>query len=210
MDTEAETMSHPTRVQWTDYLYDECEPAEEARLAEHLNDCPECRRILESWRSALGELDAYVAAAPARRRPWLARLRRWAAAAAVLLAVGYGLGRAAAPDAEALRMQIEPAMRAQWQADLAAAREELTRESEERALATLDTARSAAASLIAGYARAFDNVRRSDLRTLAAATEQELRRTRWQLANAVAGAQPASSIWTTPESPNTKEAGSEG
>ena len=202
-------MSHPTREQWTDYLYGECEPAEEARLTEHLETCPECRRAVDSWRGVMGGLDAYQVAAPARRRAWLPRLARWAAAAAVLIAFGYGLGRAAGPDTEELRAHVESAMRARWQADLAAAREELTRESEERARLTLETARSAAASLVAEYVQAFDNVRRSDLLALAAATGEELLRTRRQLA-AVVRTGLASPARAAPDSSELGEGGNEG
>lgn len=211
-------MNHPTREQWMDYVYGECEPGEQARFAEHLDGCSECRRAVASWRGVLGELDAYQVTEPARRRAWMPRLARWAAAAAVVIAIGYGLGRASAPDADALRAQIEPAvreavgrdMRAEWQADLAVARAELSREADERALRTLGTANFAAASLIAEYVEAFDNVRRSDLLALATVTEQELRRTRWQLAGAVARARPASSPSTMPESPAVEEGGNEG
>jgi len=218
MDTEAKPINHPTREKWMDYLYGECEPDDQARLGEHLDACPDCRREVTSWRGVLGELDTYAVAKPVRRRTWVPRLARWAVAAAVLIAVGYGLGRAPATDVQALRAQIEPAlreavarqMRAEWQADLAAARAELSREADERALWTLSTANSVAASLMAEYVEAFDNVRRSDLLALATVTEQELRRTRWQLAGAVARARPASSPWTMPESPAVEEGGNEG
>ena len=45
-----------------------------------------------------------------------------------------------------------------------------------------------------GHRQAFDNVRRSDLLALARVTDQELRRTRWQVSNALAYARPDSGV----------------
>lgn len=88
------------------YLYDDCEPAEQERVAAHLAVCGRCAAEVESLRSLRGSLEAWdVPALPsgirvvserdARRRPWpqLALRPAWglAAAAGVLLGVGLAL-----------------------------------------------------------------------------------------------------------------------
>ena len=88
------------------YLYDDCEPAEQERVAAHLAVCGRCAAEVESLRSLRGSLEAWdVPALPsgirvvserdARRRPWpqFALRPAWglAAAAGVLLGVGLAL-----------------------------------------------------------------------------------------------------------------------
>lgn len=115
-------MAHPTHEQWMDYLYGETPPARRAELDRHLESCAECRAQVAEWRSAMQALDAWqLPAAPARpkvapARPWW----QWAAAAVVVLGVGFGLGRLAAPgvDVAALRAQLEPQLRQQAKRDL--------------------------------------------------------------------------------------------
>lgn len=88
------------------YLYDDCEPAEQERVAAHLAVCGRCAAEAESLRSLRGSLGAWdVPALPsgirvvperdARRRAWpqFALRPAWglAAAAGVLLGVGLAL-----------------------------------------------------------------------------------------------------------------------
>ena len=88
------------------YLYDDCEPAEQERVAAHLAVCARCAAEVESLRSLRGSLEAWDVPAPpsgirvvserdARRRPWqqFALRPAWglAAAAGVLLGVGLAL-----------------------------------------------------------------------------------------------------------------------
>jgi len=88
-------MKHPARDEWISYLYDEVAPAKKSALAEHLQQCPECQAQLGGFQQAMGALDEWTL--PAHRRSsaagtWL----KWAAAAAVVLSVGFAVGRSTA------------------------------------------------------------------------------------------------------------------
>ncbi len=184
-----------------EYLYGELDRRTRSALEEHLKSCDECRRSLAEWRGAMGELDAWKVGG---RRPvvlWLRPALRWAVAALLLLAVGFGVGRVSSrgtADAEELR--------AEWRAALADAesrlREEIRADVQEdineTALATLSTANADATRLMNRYAAAFDSTRRDDLLTLAALTEQEFARTRRQMASALTYTGPAAPVSESP------------
>jgi len=190
-------MSHPRREQWMEYVYGELDPPQQVQIEQHLQDCAECQRALCSWRATMTELDRWVVREAAGRPAFLLRALPWAAAAVVMLAVGYGVGRLSVPaaaDAAALKAELEPSIRqavvqeveAKWQARLTAAQDQLRREMDEAASATLEAAASATSHLLTQYARTLENVRRSDLLAMASLTERELWRTKWQFANALA------------------------
>ena len=208
-------MNHPTRGEWVEYIYEELEPPEQERLAGHLEACAECRRAVEDWQAVMGGLDAWELKEPARTVRVLPRLVRWAVAAAVLIAVGYGIGRLGGPDVAALRAELEPAIREavlqeveqRWQASLALSEARLRAEMDEKAVEAASAASSAAAGLITEYAQALDSVRRSDLLALARLTDQELRRTKWQMASALAYARPASGGPAGATSPDLEQEG---
>jgi anti-sigma factor RsiW len=87
-------MEHPGAEELAEYIYHELPPARSAQIEEHLNQCAECRQRIEEWqrtRSALQrwEIPSHRAAARSRAMP----LVKWAAAAAILVGVGYGAGR---------------------------------------------------------------------------------------------------------------------
>jgi len=210
-------MSHPSREEWMDYLYGELDAARQDGMTGHLDGCEDCRKALSSWRAVMEALDSWKVRQPLWRAAPTRRALRWAAAAALLLALGYALGRLSAPprvDIAALANRLEPALRktlsqdmeSRCQAAMAAAQDELRQEMlvqvraemKDQAAATLEAATSATSSLLAEYAQSLESARRTDLLALANATEQELWRTRWQLANALTYSQPA-----TPASPNT-------
>jgi hypothetical protein len=85
-------MKHPTSERWMSFLYGESAPQERLELESHLQTCAECQSRLNTWRGSMTALDAWtVPQAPRRARPW--PLLKWAAAAAVVLGLGVGLGR---------------------------------------------------------------------------------------------------------------------
>jgi hypothetical protein len=88
-------VNHPRAAEWMEYLYDETAPGRKRELQEHLAQCGDCGRQLQRWRSGLAALDEWRL--PARPRPqprWQpATTLKWAAAAAVVLAVGFAIGR---------------------------------------------------------------------------------------------------------------------
>src|SRR5205814_8351262 len=108
-------MNHPTREEWMSYLYDELPAREHSNLAAHLAVCPDCKLKLSEWQAARTNLDAWQL--PPKRqgvapgRP----LVKWAAAAAIVLGLGFAMGRpSSAPvNADRVRAEIEPKTREQ-------------------------------------------------------------------------------------------------
>ncbi len=119
-------MNHPTREELVEFLYGETPPDRTAAIAAHLENCPECRREVETWKAVRVELAAGArperAGAPARRHsPVWFTLRR-AAAAAMLVLAGYGAARLAQPgpaaDADALRTAVAAELRTELRNEL--------------------------------------------------------------------------------------------
>ncbi len=118
---------HPSPELWAEYLYDEAAPACRARLEAHLRDCPDCQRQLAQWQETRAALDAWQLPSPrsARPRATAREAVRWAAAALLVLGLGWGGGRLAAPappDLGALRAavaeELRPALGREFQARL--------------------------------------------------------------------------------------------
>src|SRR4051794_85399 len=116
-------MSHPSDQQLMEFLYDESDPAQRAEVSAHLAGCDECQRRVESWREARAMLQSWKLpeappqpiAHPARWQPM-----RYAAAALVFLAIGFGLARWSTPRASS--SSVDPAvlegLRAELKRDL--------------------------------------------------------------------------------------------
>jgi anti-sigma factor RsiW len=195
-------MEHPDEQQWMAWLYGESPPADRRRLAEHLEGCPECGARVEAWRAGMQHLDEWSAEAKPRRIVRLMPALRLAAAAAVLVAVGFIAGRLVARpvSAETLKAELAAELRAQlqqdWAADIATSQAALRGEilsrldadMSEWAVEVLAASRSLANDLAARWAEASDASLRSDILTLAALTEEEILRTRRGLAAALAEA----------------------
>ena len=95
-------MKHPNEQEWISYLYDESSPAERAELAAHLSRCADCAARMTEWQATRKGLDGWQlkpwGTGVGALRPRFPRLQpafTWAAAAAIVLAVGFGLGRIA-------------------------------------------------------------------------------------------------------------------
>jgi hypothetical protein len=87
------TVRHPDSNEWMSFLYGECAPEQRRELGAHLAACPNCATQVQTWRNSMHTLDEWPL--PARRRAtrqWIPALK-WAAAAAVVLTVGFALGR---------------------------------------------------------------------------------------------------------------------
>jgi hypothetical protein len=101
-------MKHPTQEEWMDYLYHEAPANERAKLSAHLAACPECRTQVQGWQKTMTSLDTWQPAikeAPAFS--WLPAIR-WAAAAAIMLSLGFALSQMTTPkvDVAALQAQV--------------------------------------------------------------------------------------------------------
>jgi hypothetical protein len=98
-------MKHPSPEELMEHLYGESSPTENSAMAAHLQACADCRRQTSTWRDAMKTLDGWPLPAPRARR--VARpILRWAAAAAVLLGVGFLTGRSFSPDAKTIQAAI--------------------------------------------------------------------------------------------------------
>lgn len=113
------------------YLYGESPPERKTDLQAHLHVCPACKATVQDWQATLGQLDkweipALSVAARETSAAWPAL--KWAAAALLVLGVGFGVGRFRAPPpatVEQMRAALLPRLRQelqqQFSADLEAA-----------------------------------------------------------------------------------------
>lgn len=86
-------VNHPGANEWMSFLYGECTPDRRRELDSHLATCPVCAAQVQTWRSSMHALDAWpVSRRIPVRRQWRP-IVKWAAAAAVVLAVGFATGR---------------------------------------------------------------------------------------------------------------------
>lgn len=112
-----DVLTHPEAAEWMALLYHEHTPGRKRELEAHLDRCPTCAAQVEAWRGSARALDDWTlpATQPVRRpklppalfpspwsfarsgrRPALTALK-WAAAAVLVLGLGFGLGRRSAP-----------------------------------------------------------------------------------------------------------------
>jgi len=151
-------MSHPNSEQWMSYLYDELDSAERASLSAHLQGCQDCKAKVSDWRATRKNLDTWRLAPVKRRRAAFAPpVFKWAAAAALCLCVGFGVGRltSATVSVEKLRAAIEPQLRQEVALML-------RRELDQTAAATLRVSSEQTKALLADYAAAAATKRAED------------------------------------------------
>jgi hypothetical protein len=186
-------MNHPQQEEWISYLYDEADPGTHSRLRAHLTGCESCRVQLEEWqrvRDRLNswKLDAPIATPPANRAFRL--LVRWAAAALVMIALGFALGRSAGPSSQDIATQRE-ALRGEMaqivESQIGAANEQ-TRAALDEFVDYYEARRANDKQVIANALSRLDEARtadylslRRDLETVALNSDVELRQTRQQL-----------------------------
>jgi anti-sigma factor RsiW len=175
-------MNHPEREEWVPYLYGEAKPQDRRRLKDHLANCAECRAEFEAWQQSLKRLDSWKLPRSRPIREAVAPFFRWAAAAALVLALGFGIGRLTAPkvDAERLRAQLT---------------EELTRlvrqEVAQSAERTLEAANRQTETAVAESTQALYAAVKHDLDTLAVNADLGLQRAEEQLSELAGDTQPA-------------------
>src|SRR5436190_9725701 len=105
-------MKHPNQDEWMPYLFGEASPKTARTLDEHLAHCPACRTQVESWRRTLKRLDAWEVPARRKRAAYAQPAVRWAIAAAIVLGLGFGLGRFSSERAAAQsRRQLEASVK---------------------------------------------------------------------------------------------------
>jgi hypothetical protein len=169
-------MNHPKNEEWVPYLFGDVGPKEERMLAEHLQQCDACREEVGAWQRSLHRLDAWrLPSRPgSKRQATLVPLLKWAAAAVLVLGIGFGIGRWSSPavNVEQVRQAIEPQLREQLGQEFALMlRRQMDQAEEQR--------------------RADYVALKADLDTVAVLTETGLRRAERQLVQLAGYAQPA-------------------
>jgi anti-sigma factor RsiW len=159
-------MKHLSRETWMSYLYDELSAPERAEASAHLADCPECQNHVAGWRATVSALDSWKL--PRRRkatRLLFQPLVQWAAAAVIVLSVGFGVGRLSAPaaDVEQIRATLEPSLRQQLRTEFA---ETIRAELAQASADTLNTSREETQQLLAGFAAQAEQARGQDWQTI--------------------------------------------
>src|SRR5213592_1476970 len=162
-------MNHPTREEWMSYLYDELTAEDHSSLTAHLAVCPDCKTRVSDWRATRTNLDAWQLPARPSRVPFQRPLVRWAAAAALMIGIGFGVGRFATPataDADKIRAAIEPEIRRQLRQEFT----QLLREELDKATsATLAASGEQAKHWVEDYAQALEAKRADDSQAIKAA-----------------------------------------
>ena len=109
-------MNHPKREDWVPYLYGEAMPDLRRQIKQHLEGCAECREELQNWKRSLHQLDAWKLPRRNSRLDAFAPFLKWAAAALLVLGLGFGFGRLTArqADLEKVRARVEPEIRREF------------------------------------------------------------------------------------------------
>jgi anti-sigma factor RsiW len=93
-------LNHPAQAEWMAFLYGETPAKTRRELHAHLDACPACTAQVNAWRASMTALDSWTL--PRRRATTVVLLpvAKWAAAAAVLILLGFFLGRRGTPSAD--------------------------------------------------------------------------------------------------------------
>ena len=171
-------MNHPSHEELVDFLDGELAVSRQAEVARHIEGCGECSAIVASWRDVQIELPSWkLGERPAvpfsNRRAGVRQTLGQVAAAAVLLAVGFGLARMTAPSPDLAQMRADLAsqlgseLRNELHADLLhyAAAQSAEQQAIVQAVQDLDTR----------WLADFGGLRR-DIETVAVRTQEEFAR----------------------------------
>jgi anti-sigma factor RsiW len=175
-------MNHPKGEDWVQYIYGELKPDLRRQLNEHLQGCAECGEELQNWKRSLQRLDAWKLPRTSARLDAVTPFLKWAAAALLVLGLGFGFGRFTAPQADLakVRAQVEPEIRREFA-------EMLRREIDKSAATTLAQAQRQAEEVGAAYYTLL----KKDLDTVAINTDVSLRRAEQGLMQVADYRQPA-------------------
>lgn len=184
-------MNHPSQEEWAAYLYDELPEPRRSDLQAHLGVCPDCKKQVDAWHHAASQLDSWVIPARKVSRPFPLPAVRWAAAACLVLGLGFLAGRWASPpavNADQLRAELRKEFAGQLDRAMAAARTETQQTFQNLATAWAQARQEDQQTTLALLQRAERNHQmdfvslRRDLETVALFGEQGIRNTRSQFA----------------------------
>lgn len=161
-------MNHPTREALIEHLYGENDSAARAEIHSHLETCAECRAKTDGWRETMSALDHWKLPNGARGS-LLAPMFRWAAAAAILITVGYAAGRIGSPNSGALQAMIQREVAQQVSA---ATQKERTAVAEELRTIATQSIGDETRQLLTSLVDELDQRRRNDAETFLTAVQQ--------------------------------------
>lgn len=173
-NTRAEgAVNHPSAAEWMAYLYDEIAPERKRELHAHIAQCAACGVQLNQWRAGLVALDDWkLPAVPRRVSSWQpATMFKWAVAAAVVLCVGFAVGRVSSTNTREIS-ELKTAL-AQLTEKVAAKPADDTNN---QTFATTKQLREELAQLLADYSKLNEERRTEDRRVVGLALrEMDLR-----------------------------------
>lgn len=146
-------MNHPEPAEWMEFVYDESTAERKQELEAHLASCPQCAAQVRDWRGSARSLDAWVLPTARSVNTWMAPTMKWAAAAALVLLLGFWAGRVSGGS----------------RAELAALKTSITQLSEQvekNNSATLGAANEETLRLLAAYTRVQDARQAADKEAL--------------------------------------------
>ena len=157
------------------FLYGETSSRETSTLDAHLLSCAECRGKVDAWRGSMKALDQWTLP-ELRGTPRVSVMLKWAAAAAIILSVGFGLGRSFSPgygDLKDLRSSLEKEFSQKFATVRADLTEDLKRQQNEALQKVIAAAGESASGetqrLLKEFARASDEAGRPDSEAILAA-----------------------------------------
>src|SRR5947207_14089864 len=115
-------MEHPTYEELLAHLEDAGAGEAQDKVKRHLDNCPQCAAELAGWRRTIQRLEDYNW--PTKQDQRLALTRRmvkWAAAAVLVLGIGFGVGRLSSGNAltqPALAATVKQQVRDQLKSEL--------------------------------------------------------------------------------------------
>jgi anti-sigma factor RsiW len=115
-------MEHPNYEELFMHLEGSSSADAARRMEEHLENCPQCAAELAGWQRSIKRLQECVwpERRAASRSAWSLMALKWAAAAALVLGLGFGLGRAFPPGTARLRDSIYTEARQQLRREIRA------------------------------------------------------------------------------------------
>lgn len=196
---------HPSKEQWSAFLYGELAPDTQAAFDQHLAGCADCRQHVSQCRETMAALDTWKL--PAHRTAIRAAqpLLRWAAAAAILLGTGLIAGRLTTPgvNTDQIRAELRQQLRADLQAATTPMQAESDRKLEDLAQAWATARAQDQQTTLALYQRTEAQRKtdltwlRRDVETMALNAEERFDTTQRNLSQLAAVSQ---SLWERPDS----------
>ena len=180
-------LTHPEREEWMAYLYGEIPGEDRVKLKSHLGGCAVCQTEVAVWQGAMNALGAWKIAPPRGKSAISRAALRWGIAAALMLGMGFGLGRlvsSGSAEGGAWRAAVKSEIRAELTAEFKQAQERRLAEikqAAEEARAEDNRLLLTAINKVDANRQADFAFMRSELETVALLTQDSLQRAQRQI-----------------------------